>query len=136
LVSRKGQVFKRFATLAKDVQAALHGKEAVIDGEIVCLDSCGKLQFYELLRTRRDCYLYAFDLLMLDGQDLRELPLIERKQALRRIVPKAASRLLYGSCGRGRRRSVQGRLCERPSKGSSPSTRVGPTARMASSRLG
>jgi bifunctional non-homologous end joining protein LigD len=32
---------------------------------------------------------------MLDGQDLRELPLLERKQALRRIVPKDASRLLY-----------------------------------------
>ena len=32
---------------------------------------------------------------MLDGQDLRELPLLERKEALRRIVPKEASRLLY-----------------------------------------
>jgi bifunctional non-homologous end joining protein LigD len=93
LVSRNGNVFKRFATL--DIQAALKSREAVIDGEIVCLDSCGKPQFYELLRNSSNCYLYAFDLLMLDGQDLRELPLIERKQALRRIVPNEASRLLY-----------------------------------------
>ena len=49
LVSRKGQVFQRFATLAKDIHAALQGQEAVIDGEIVCLDSGGKPQFYELL---------------------------------------------------------------------------------------
>jgi bifunctional non-homologous end joining protein LigD len=39
-------------------------------------------------------YFYAFDLLMLNGCDLRTLPLIERK-ARARIMPKAESRVLF-----------------------------------------
>ena len=40
---------------------------------------------------------YAFDLLWLDGQDLRARPLIERKRLLRSIMPKQPSVLLYAS---------------------------------------
>ncbi len=60
--------------------------EAVLDGEIVCLDHDGCPQFYELLRRRGEPVLYVFDLLYLDGEDLRERPLIERKRLLRSIV--------------------------------------------------
>lgn len=38
---------------------------------------------------------YAFDLLGLDGQDLRARPLIERKQMLRQIVPQKSSARFY-----------------------------------------
>jgi ATP-dependent DNA ligase len=38
-----------------------------------------------------------FDVPFLDGHDLRDLPLLERKQILRRIVPRQDSRLLYVS---------------------------------------
>ena len=40
-------------------------------------------------------YYYAFDLLWLDGQDLRDRPLLERKAKLRSLVPEKDSRLLY-----------------------------------------
>lgn len=54
---------------------------AVLDGEIVILDSDGRTQFYELLRRRgRGEPIF---LLWLDGQDLRARPLIERKRLLR-----------------------------------------------------
>src|SRR5262249_52172351 len=41
------------------------------------------------------CILGAFDLLYLNGTDLRTLPLIERKQQLRRRLPPRRSRILY-----------------------------------------
>ncbi len=45
--------------------------------------------------NRGEPSLYAFDLLWLDGEDLRDLPLLERRWRLRTIVPAASSRLLY-----------------------------------------
>jgi bifunctional non-homologous end joining protein LigD len=54
--------------------------EAVLDGEIVCLDSNGRPQFYDLLRRRSEPVFYAFDLLWLDGEDLRTRPLVDRKR--------------------------------------------------------
>jgi bifunctional non-homologous end joining protein LigD len=38
---------------------------------------------------------YAFDLLWLDGEDLRPRPLVERKRLLRSIVPERPSVMLY-----------------------------------------
>ena len=42
--------------------------------------------FYELMRRRIPQHYYAFDLLWLDGRDLRHQPLIERKRLLRGLV--------------------------------------------------
>jgi ATP-dependent DNA ligase len=57
----------------------------------------GRPQFYELLRRRGrgEPVFYVFDLLWLDGEDLRDRPLIERKSLLRSIVPARPSILLY-----------------------------------------
>lgn len=60
----------------------------MLDGEIVALDSEGRPQFYDLLRRRGAPAFYVFDLLWMDGKDLRSLPLFERKRLLRKIVPK------------------------------------------------
>jgi bifunctional non-homologous end joining protein LigD len=95
LVSRKGNTFKSFPELATAVACALPGRSAILDGEIVCLDGAGKPQFYELMRRRGQRHFYAFDLLWLDGHDLRNLPLLERKRRLRAIVPPQPSLLLY-----------------------------------------
>ena len=56
---------------------------ALLDGEIVYLDAEGKPQFYELMRRRSPQHYYAFDVLWLDGHDLRDIRLIERKRLLR-----------------------------------------------------
>ncbi len=58
----------------------------MIDGEIVVLDATGRPQFYDLLRRRGDPVFYAFDCLMYDGRDLWPLPLMKRKEILKRIV--------------------------------------------------
>ena len=67
----------------------------MLDGEIVCLDADGRPQFYDLLRRRGEQVFYAFDLLWLDGEDLRSKPLIERKRLLRSIMPVQPSVVLY-----------------------------------------
>jgi bifunctional non-homologous end joining protein LigD len=67
----------------------------VLDGEIVCLDAHGRSDSYRLMFRRDWPYFFAFDLLSVDGEDLRPLPLTERKRRLRRIMPKIESRLLY-----------------------------------------
>ena len=52
----------------------------------MCLDSHGVSQFNVLFSRRGKPVFYAFDLLWLDGQDLRSLPLIERKQRLHKLI--------------------------------------------------
>ena len=94
LVSKNGQVMKRFAPLAAAIRGDLQG-EAIIDGEIVVLDSDGRPRFYDLQRRRGQPVFYVFDLLWLDGKDLRFRPLVERKRILRSIMPAQPSVLLY-----------------------------------------
>jgi len=95
LVSRNQHRFDDFAPLASDIARTVHGTPVVLDGEIVSLGPDGRAQFYELMARRGPTYYYAFDLLWIDGEDLRDLPLAERKDRLRALVPDAESRLLY-----------------------------------------
>src|SRR5215831_11403913 len=84
-VSRRGTAYKGFPQLSAAIGAAIPG-QAVLDGEIVHLDAEGKPRFYNLMRRRTAQRYYAFDLVWLDGRDLRELPLIERKRRLKRLI--------------------------------------------------
>jgi len=70
-------------------------RSAVLDGEIVCLDKKGNSQFKNLMFRRDEPRFYAFDLLSCNGEELRYLPLSERKHRLRGVVPEQGKRLLY-----------------------------------------
>jgi ATP-dependent DNA ligase len=75
------------------VEAVNHPKvrSCVIDGEVVCCDEKGVTAFH-LLRHRRNepqAFLYAFDLLELNGTDLRREPIEARKATLASILRKA-----------------------------------------------
>lgn len=95
LLSRRGNQYRSFGELSSWIGRHLEIENAVIDGEIVCLDSEGRSQFNDLLYRRGDPYFFAFDLLWLNGRDLRDLPLIERRQKLRQVVPASPSRMLF-----------------------------------------
>jgi bifunctional non-homologous end joining protein LigD len=67
-----------------------------IDGEAVACDDDGTPVFELLIRNRRyaSAQLYAFDLLELDGEDLRAEPIERRKRALTRLLRKDRAGLL------------------------------------------
>jgi bifunctional non-homologous end joining protein LigD len=61
-------------------------QDAILNGELVCLDADGHSQLMGLMRHRKDACYYAFDLLWLNGADLRQQPLLGRKAELRKLV--------------------------------------------------
>lgn len=69
-------------------------RQAVLDGEIVVLDEKGRSHFQLLQKYRRTgvgtLTYYVFDLLELDGKDLRRLPLVERRRLLEPVVDKVS----------------------------------------------
>jgi bifunctional non-homologous end joining protein LigD len=93
LVSRNGNAFGSFQVLCEAIAAELDC-DAVLDGEIVCLDEQGRSQFDELLFRHGEPRFYAFDLLWCEGKDLRFDGLQDRKRKLRSII-SSSERLLY-----------------------------------------
>jgi bifunctional non-homologous end joining protein LigD len=93
MLTRKGLDWAaRFAAVA-DTAAAL--PDCIIDGEIVALGHAGVPDFSALqvaLSEGRseDLIYFAFDLLFADGEDLRPLPLSERKARLERLLARHA----------------------------------------------
>jgi ATP-dependent DNA ligase len=68
--------------------------DTVIDGEVVALDENGKPSFNLLqgLGSAQAIILYAFDLLMLQGKDVRLWPFDDRREQLREIVSTLRTR--------------------------------------------
>jgi bifunctional non-homologous end joining protein LigD len=95
LISRNGRAFRGFADLAVSIAKHLPAENAVLDGEVACLDESGRPSFRDLLLGKGDCRFIAFDLLFLDGKDLRTLPLVERKARLENLLPPKPSAALY-----------------------------------------
>src|SRR5262252_3486621 len=95
LISRNGNTFRGFANLATWIAEHLRVESAVLDGESACVDESGRPVFRDLLFRRQECVFIAFDLLYLNGKDLRAVPLIDRKAALRKLLRKKRSRIVY-----------------------------------------
>ena len=112
LVSRNGRTFKRFAPLAAALADAVGVRDAILDGEIVCLDGDGRSRFDALLYRRGEPTFVAFDVLWLDGKDLRDLPLVQRKRVLRRVVPRRATAVRYLDHFPGRGVALFAAACE------------------------
>jgi DNA primase len=81
---------RTFAPIAQALQL-LAARDAILDGEVVVLDERGATDRHELQRDidagRIDRFVYfVFDLLYLDGFDLRSVPLIGRKRLLAHLL--------------------------------------------------
>lgn len=75
-------------------------KNAIFDGEIVALDEKGRTNFQRLqnsFKSKNDKFLryYIFDIMYLNGKDLRSLPLIERKEILKKALAGAPENIIY-----------------------------------------
>jgi ATP-dependent DNA ligase len=88
LYSRPGNDFTRRFPLIVEALERLRSRSCIIDGEAVACDDNGVASF-DLIRHQRaneSIFLYAFDLIELNGDDLRRDPLEVRK-ATARIYP-------------------------------------------------
>jgi bifunctional non-homologous end joining protein LigD len=98
LYSRNGNdISRKYPSICAALAAIKY--EAVLDGELVALDAHGRSRFQLLQNVGRNSarLLYCvFDLLYLDGKDLRGRPLLERKTLLEQILPKSPL-LLYST---------------------------------------
>ena len=101
-ISRNGNILSRFGELCDQLAAEIAVDDAIVDGEVITADEAGRPVFLDLLRGRRKPAYVAFDLLWLNGADLRALPLRERRRRLQDVLPK-------GSVAISEALSVQGR---------------------------
>ena len=100
MFSRNGNAIEKQYPELSILPHQVHARQAIIDGEIAALDPQGRPSF-ELLQRRinvaeasaiarlarsHPVAVFAFDLLYLDGRDLRGVPLIERKKVLKEIL--------------------------------------------------
>jgi bifunctional non-homologous end joining protein LigD len=104
-ISRNGNVLNRFEALGDQLAALLQIDEAIIDGDVAAVDDTGRPQFYDLLRRPHAPAYVAFDLLWVDGANLRSLPLRERRRRLQAVLPEASTIVSEAL-------SVTGRGCE------------------------
>ena len=91
LISRRGNEMKRFTDLSGCIAKELKVTDAVLDGEVCALDGDGRPAFYDLMKRQCQAVYYAFDILWLNGRDLRDLPLVERKKILRKVTTRKSS---------------------------------------------
>jgi bifunctional non-homologous end joining protein LigD len=96
--SRAGREISLEYPEVRDLANQLDANEAIVDGEIVALDSAGRSNFQKLqnragvrnpsrqLLESTPATYYAFDLLYCDGYDLRKVPLEKRKELLKQIL--------------------------------------------------
>ena len=95
---RRNDLTKRFPAL-QSVAGSIKAESAILDGEIVALDKNGTPHFEGLRASRLEHFTivyFAFDLMYLNGENLTQLPLMDRKATLRRIMSKRKnSRLLF-----------------------------------------
>jgi bifunctional non-homologous end joining protein LigD len=88
----------------------LSAKQAIIDGEIAALDQQGRASF-QLLQSygkakKTPLLYYAFDLLFLEGTDLRARPLVERRKLLASVLKKAPPNIRFSEELRGTKQEL------------------------------
>jgi len=111
LISRNNNVMTRFDALAEQVATALAVNDAILDGEIIAADDTGRPVFIDLLRGTRTPAYVAFDIVWLNGVDLRPLPLSERRQALQAVLPKGSAIVSEPLSVEGRGRELFDLMC-------------------------
>lgn len=101
LITRNGYDFtERFRDVADSLVDWAKGRAMVLDGEMVVTDPTGKTDFQALQSylknpQGKNLTYIIFDLLALDGEDLREKPLIERKEILEDLMRDCPPNIYY-----------------------------------------
>lgn len=118
LITRNGNDYiKRFHDVASSLIDLAAGRAMVLDGEIAITDASGKTDFQALQNYMRNpkgknlTYI-VFDILALDGADLRGRRLTDRKETLEVLMKDAPKRLYYSRYVRGNGKESFAAACE------------------------
>ena len=92
LYSRPGKGLTYRFTQIVEALGRLRSHSCIIDGEAVCCDDNGMASFDRIRYRRHDAsvFLYAFDLIEIDGEDMRREPFETRKATLASLLKRAA----------------------------------------------
>jgi bifunctional non-homologous end joining protein LigD len=114
--SRRGYNWTDRFGLIGALTGRLPADSVILDGEVVFIGRNGKPDIQGLrgaLGRRTDrLHLYAFDLLFLDGKDLRAEPLLERKRRLKALLKGGPEQLQYVDHMRGDSRLIVEHACK------------------------
>jgi bifunctional non-homologous end joining protein LigD len=117
LVSRNDHNYRRFAELRAALPQEINATDAIIDGEVVVLDRTGKSQFHDLMSGRGIVVFAAFDLMWLNGEDIRDLTAVERKEILRFRLRHESSRVMFVDFIEAKGKALFDLVCERDMEG-------------------
>jgi ATP-dependent DNA ligase len=116
LLTRSGLDWTTKYPAIAEALAELPVKTAYLDGELCGVLPDGRTAFSIVQNAadnrRGDLIFFLFDLLFLDGDELRELPLIERKDRLKALLTDAPSCLQYTDHQIGRGPAFHRLVCE------------------------
>ena len=118
LISRNGNDYtRRFQDIAYSLIHWAGGRAMVVDGEMAVTDAAGRTDFQALQNYMKNpqaqnlTYI-VFDLLALDGADLRERRLIDRKEMLEALMKNVPKNLYYSRHVRGNGKESFAAACE------------------------
>jgi bifunctional non-homologous end joining protein LigD len=110
LLSRNRTLFNDNYPQLVDSLKSLKAKSFVIDGEIAAPDEHGRSSFQLLqsyaLRKGIPLVYYVFDVLSLEGTDLRSRPLVERRELLAKLLKKAPENVKFSEELQGTREEL------------------------------
>jgi bifunctional non-homologous end joining protein LigD len=91
LRTRKDQDYtQRFENVAKELVKALKTPDCVVDGEVCALDEDGRPSFSAMQQSKAGTPIayYVFDLFEVEGEPIIDLPLVERRKRLEKLLDK------------------------------------------------
>ena len=93
--SRKKHRLTGYRDLREALAKEVNGEVVILDEELVVTDHLGRSNFAAMMTRRKQVRYFAFDLLHVDGEDLRSWPLLRRKEKLKRILPSRSPHVLF-----------------------------------------
>jgi bifunctional non-homologous end joining protein LigD len=123
LITRNGNDYaNRFHDIVSSLIRFSTGRAMVLDGEIAVTDAAGKTDFQALQNflknpKGKNLTYIVFDLLALDGVDLRDQPLLKRKEMLEELMKNAPNNLYYSRYVRGKGKESFAVACETDMEG-------------------
>ncbi|WP_352731920.1 RNA ligase family protein [Mesorhizobium sp. M0460] len=100
VLTRRGYDWTERYQILADQAAAIEADDFIIEGEAIVVDAAGRSDFHALQSAvsssepSQDYYLVAFDLVHLNGHDLRNMPLEDRRDILEGMI-EAGSRIQF-----------------------------------------